>query len=138
MQWRYNLSRFLIAILMMQSFLYAQAQESLKNPSLAIHFFTDDFNTSDYIHTHAINTSFIDWQLSNIKSMNTGLAASYFDGLSKHLDFSGTAAFSSLDYPARNGLGNSLGSNNKYLLLEADVSIIVKGQLRSMQRSEFK
>jgi OOP family OmpA-OmpF porin len=105
---------------------YSQENGSIKNPSLAIHFFTDDFNTSDYIHTHSINSGFLDWQLSNIKSMNTGLVASYFQGLSNHLDFSGSAAFSSLDYPARNGLANSLGNNNKYLLMEADASIIAK------------
>ena len=96
---------------------YSQENGSIKNPSLAIHFFTDDFNTSDYIHTHSINSGFLDWQLSNIKSMNTGLVASYFQGLSNHLDFSGSAAFSSLDYPARNGLANSLGNNNKYLFI---------------------
>jgi OOP family OmpA-OmpF porin len=105
---------------------FAQIVDCIKKPSLAIHFLFDDFNTSDYLHGHPFNESINHGQFANIKNMRPGLAASYLQGLSNHIDFSASLAFSSLDYPARNGTGNSLGNGSKNILFETDVSVIAK------------
>jgi OOP family OmpA-OmpF porin len=114
-----NILSFLAICLFVTSF----AQSNYKKGSaLGIHFFFDDFQTAADIRTNGLVSVLKDNQWSKTKRMNPGLAISYLQGLSNHVDFAGTLSGSFVDYPVPN-VGTS-GSQN--VLLEAAATANLK------------
>ncbi len=100
----------------------AQDHNYIKNPAIGIHFNMDDFKAADYIRSNSLSAAFRDKQFINSKNLKSGLAISYLQGTTNHLDFSVTLAGSYLDYTLHDG--QTLGKGK--LLLEADVLFIEK------------
>ena len=76
--------------------------DNRKLPSLGVHFFLNDFATAADIRAVGLANVIRDKQYSKIKRMAPGLAISYIQGLSTHLDFAGTLSGSFLNYNVPN------------------------------------
>jgi len=99
--------------------------EYIKQPTLALHFLLNDFTTATNIRTTSISAVIRDKTRAKIKDMSPGLAVSYLEGISDHVDFSTSLGASFVDYPfEKNGKIQSSGS--EALLLELDASLHVK------------
>lgn len=87
--------------------------DNIKGPALGIHFFFNDFKTAAELRASGI-VSVIrtkNWKRTN--QMSPGLAVSYVNGISKHMDFISTASGSFVEYPIPGKV--NLGPN-KFLL----------------------
>jgi hypothetical protein len=93
----------------------------IRRPALAISFFFNDFTTPQRIRTSSLSSVIANEEKAKFNEMETGIAISYFKGLTNYIDFVGTLAGSFADYPV--GSENSIDSR---LLLEGDVSINIK------------
>lgn len=113
---------YLVFFLQLSFTTKAQEGKYIKNPAIGIHFILDDFKSSDYIRSHSLSETFRHNEFAKTKNLKSGLAISYLQGISSHLDFSGTLAGSYLEYTLYNGV--SLGEGD--LLLETDASLIWK------------
>jgi len=69
----------------------------VRNPSFAIHYFSDDFQTSSEIRTTGLATALKNYSVSG--RLKSGLGFSYIQGISKHADFVVTGSGAFLDYP---------------------------------------
>ena len=78
---------------------FGQNPDYLKQPSLGVNFFFNDFNGGQYIKTFGLNRAIRDKQIGQFKNMAPGLAINYIAGISKHLDLSAGLGGSFLDYP---------------------------------------
>ena len=67
----------------------------IKAPALAIHFFFDDFQTATDIRTLGLTRVLNDKQYGKSDRLKPGIALSYIQGLSDHVDFAGTISGSS-------------------------------------------
>lgn len=94
----------------------------IKGPALGIHFLFNDFVTAKNIRSTSLNTVLREKQFGKTKEMSPGIAVSYSQGLTSHVDFSGRLAGSFLDYP----IEGRTSFGNESLLLEADASIHAK------------
>ena len=87
--------------------------DSKKRPSFGIHFFLNDFGTAQSIRNkglaNVVRTK--DWHKTS--KMTSGIAVSYLQGLSNHLDFVGTLSGSFVNYPIA---GKPLNANPGLLL----------------------
>jgi hypothetical protein len=96
------------------------AQNKLIRPrALGVSFIMNDFTTADRIRTGTLSTVFREKQWSKFKEMSPGLALTYFKGMTSHVDFAGTLAFSSADDPLHSPGGDAL-------FLEGDASANIK------------
>lgn len=99
----------------------ASAQNKPIRPkAVGISFIMNDFTTAERIRTGTLSTVFREKQWSKFKEMSPGLALSYFKGMTPHVDFAGTFAFSSVDDPLRNN------ASGDALFLEGDASVNIK------------
>jgi len=73
--------------------------EDKKRPSFGIHFFLNDFKTAQDIRSTGLANVIRAKSWNRTKTMTTGLAVSYFQGLNNNLDFAGTLSGSFVDYP---------------------------------------
>jgi OmpA-OmpF porin, OOP family len=97
------------------------AQNKLIRPrALGISFIMNDFTTAERIRTGTLSTVFREKQWSKFKEMSPGLALTYFKGMTPHVDFAGSFAFSSVNDPLHNDSGGDA------LFLEADASANIK------------
>lgn len=80
---------------------YSQVTDYIKLPSLGVHFFYNNFTTSEPIKA---------------KGMEPGLAINYLNGLTERLDLSATLSASFTDYPFK---AKMLGQNKALLELDA-------------------
>ena len=104
-------------------FITAFAQgENKKRPSLAVHFTMTDFKTAQNIRSTGLSNvvKTKDWHKG--KNMTPGLAISYLQGLSNHLDFMGTVSGTFVQYPIN---GKPLRQNTS-LLLEGAAAVNFK------------
>jgi len=103
---------------------FAQS-DYLKRPSLGIHFTLTDFQSAVAIRTydaaHLINSH----QFLKLKTMDPGLAISYTQGATNHIDINATLTGSFLQYPTSDAVHNSTGTQD-HLLLEAAVTGNIK------------
>ena len=106
-------------------FLNSFAQDNTKSyvrpPALGISFFFNDYVTPQRIQASSLSSVLANKQKAKIKEMDAGIAISYFQGLSNHVDFVGTLGGSFVQYD----LEDRTIDNDKFLL-EADASINLK------------
>jgi outer membrane protein OmpA-like peptidoglycan-associated protein len=93
-----------------------------KRPALGVHFILNDFKTAASIRSTSISNVLQTKQWKQTKDMAAGLAVSYIQGLSSHVDFESSISASFLDYPVP---GKALTSQN-FLLLEAVATANIK------------
>ncbi len=86
-----------------------------KGPTLGIHFVLNDFKTASELRAGGLSTVLRDKQWSKPKRMSPGLAISYIQGLSDHVDFAGVLSAAFTDYP----VPNKILTGKQNLLLEA-------------------
>jgi OmpA-OmpF porin, OOP family len=87
-----------------------------KSPSLAVHFILNDFKTASDLRGSSLARVINDRNWSKTSRMDAGLALSYIQGLSNHLDFAANLSGSILDYPLP---GQTTSNGQQKLLLEA-------------------
>jgi len=104
-------------------FATAFAQDDYKkSPSIGVHLVLNDFKTAADIRRNGLSNVIRDKDWTKVKDMNAGLALSYIQGLSNHVDFAATLAGSFLDYP----VPNKISDGQQYLLLEAAATANLK------------
>lgn len=111
-----------VLLWMMCIYVLGQENEPVKNKSLGVHFFFNDYKTASFIRSNSLNSTFINKKFGKVKEMIPGLALSYWQGINSQLDFSARLGGSFLDYPIDGG--KTLGTQS--FLLEADISLHAK------------
>ena len=94
-----------------------------KSPSLAVHFILNDFKTAAELRRSSLTQVINDKNWSKTNRMAGGLALSFIEGLTNHVDFAANLSGSFLEYPF-NGQASSNGQ--QLLLLEAVATANVK------------
>ena len=110
------------ALLLSHAIAFGQEASAIQTPTLGIHYIFNDFKTPVYLKTSSLGEVIRSKRFGKLKDMESGLALSYIQGLSKHIDFTSTLIGSFTDYPTSEGVFT--GQDN--LLLEADASIRAK------------
>ena len=108
----------LFAISLLAPALYGQDDE-IRPPALGISFFLNDFTTASRIRTSSLNAVLRDKKWAKFREMSPGLAVTYFQGLTKRIDFAGTLGGSFVTYTFANG--NQPSTSQKFLW-EGDAS----------------
>ena len=99
------------------------AQNKYVRPkALGVSFVMNDFKTAQRIKTGSLETVLREKTWAKLDEMSPGLALSYFQGLSSHIDFAGTLISSYVAYP----VPNKPAGTTDGLLLEADASLNLK------------
>jgi hypothetical protein len=98
---------------------------NIKQPTLALSFLMNDFQTARNIRATSLSAVVRDKSNAKIKDMSPGIALTYLEGISSHVDFSTTLAGSFVDYPFENRSGAQT-TGNEALLLELDASLNAK------------
>jgi len=93
-----------------------------KGPSFGVHFILNDFKTAADLRGSSLSKVIRDKQWSKISRMSPGMAISYLQGFSDHIDFAATLSGSFVNYPVPNKV--STGQDN--LLLEAVATANIK------------
>lgn len=73
-----------------------------KNPTLALSFFLNDFQSAQNIRNTSLSNVISQGNFSEFREMSPGIALSYMNGLSSHVDFVGTLGGSFVKYPFEN------------------------------------
>ncbi|MCG2615577.1 OmpA family protein [Terrimonas sp. NA20] len=110
----------IVALCFLNSNSFAQDPE-VRPAAIGVSFFFNDYLTPSRIRSQSLTKVLADKQWAKTKEMSPGLAVSYFQGFSKHVDFAGTLAGSFV----KDALGNGRVLNNQFLL-EADASFNLK------------
>ena len=104
---------FLALGLFVCSFAQTTPTDWKKRPALGIHFTLTDFKTAADIRANGLGDVVKSKQFHKTARMTAGLAVSYMEGLSDHLDFAGTVSATFVDYPIPN---TPLTGNNNPLI----------------------
>jgi OmpA-OmpF porin, OOP family len=120
------MKKIILSFLSFVLFINAFAQNEYKKlPSLGVHFFFTDFKTASELRSGGLANVIRDKNWSKTKRMAPGLALSYMEGMSDHVDFIATASGSFLDYPVPNKTSSGF---TKFLL---DVTAVANLKLTS-------
>ena len=93
-----------------------------KRPALGIHFVLNDFSTAANLRTNGLSSILKSKEWHKTKNMAAGLAVSYIQGLTNHVDFAGTLSGSFLNYAVPGKVANF----NTSLLLEGVATVNLK------------
>lgn len=99
--------------------------DDIQPPTLGVNFTLHDFGSAAAIRATSLSSALTSHQFGKIKEMSSGLQITYLNGISRHLDFSGTLGGAFLAYPIRSGQSFS----TDHLLAEATAS--VRGKMTS-------
>src|SRR5688572_26024469 len=92
------------------------AQNNYVRPkALGVSFVMNDFKTAQRIKTGSLETVLREKTWAKLDEMSPGLALTYFQGLTSHIDFAGTMIASYVAYP----VPNKPAGTTDGLLLEA-------------------
>lgn len=118
---RFRILPFLVLTLAAVSAV-AQDTPLKKSPGLGLSFFFNDFVSAAAIRANPLGSAIRDKKLGKFPNMYPGLAVSFVNGLTPHLDFAASLGGAFQDYPT--STGGSLGNDG--FLLEGDASIRAK------------
>ncbi|MEP7108429.1 MAG: OmpA family protein [Ferruginibacter sp.] len=108
------MKKLILSFLAFGLFINSFAQNEYKKlPSLGIHFFFNDFKTAAELRNDGLASVIRAKNWSKTSRMTSGMAVSYMEGLSNHVDFVATISGSFLDYPVPN---KPISSSTKLLL----------------------
>lgn len=116
----------LLLLLAISAFQFAFAQESKyqykKKPAFGFAFTFHDFQTAADLKNTSLNQVLKDKQWYKTGRMSPGLALTYFQGLTNHLDFMGRLGGTFVSYP----IPDRTQAGNDKLLAEVDANINAK------------
>lgn len=92
----------------------------IRPKALGISFIVNDFTTAERIRTRTLSTVLREKQWFKFKDVSPGLALTYFKGMTPHIDFAGSFAFSSANDPLHND------PTGDALFLQGDASANIK------------
>lgn len=101
---------------------YSQDNTTIQEPTLAVHFFYNDFISAQNVRSSSLASALKNSQFGKIGKMNGGVAVNYIQGLTPKVDFTSMLAMSNLDYP----LQDREPRGQQKILLEADASVRAK------------
>ncbi len=104
------------------SLLFSQSGIYKKKPVLSINFIFNDFITPEKIRTSSLSSVLKDDTWSKVSAMGPGLAVSYFEGITNHLDFMASLGGSISKY----NMKNTVSTRSEKLLLEIDANVVAK------------
>ena len=116
------MKKILLSIFSLALLHSAFAQDYKKRPSLGVNFFVSDFQMAQDIRQNGLSYVINNRKLFLAKNFNPGVAVSYLNGLSKHIDFVATLGGSFLKYQ----FANQPTPSNDHFLLEATGGVNVK------------
>jgi outer membrane protein OmpA-like peptidoglycan-associated protein len=96
--------------------------DEIRPAAIGVSFFLNDFVTADRIRTTSLSKVLSDDKWAKLKDMSPGLAVTYFKGLRRLIDFSGTLGGSFVNYP----FPKHAPVSGDHFLLEADASLNLK------------
>ena len=109
------MKKILLSFLALGLFVCSFGQgEWKKRPALAIHFSLTDFKTAADLRASGLGYVIRSKEFHHTNRMTAGLAISYLEGITDHLDFMGTLNATFVDYPIPNV--PAFGNNNKVSL----------------------
>jgi outer membrane protein OmpA-like peptidoglycan-associated protein len=110
------MKKFILSIATLVACAISYAQDDYKKlPSLGIHFVLNDFQTASDIRTVGLAKVLEKNTFGNVKQMDPGIAVSYLQGLSRHIDLSAVLSGSFLEYPYPD---NRVSTQTKELFME--------------------
>jgi outer membrane protein OmpA-like peptidoglycan-associated protein len=119
------MKKFLVSLMVFTLVLtdcFAQNGNYFRPPSIGISFFFNDFITPERIRSGSLSQVLREKQWAELREMGPGLAISYIQGLSNHVDFAGTVAGSFTRVP----LPGQASRTEEHFLLEGDASLNLK------------
>src|SRR5436190_23953106 len=95
--------RFMLSFLAIVSCSFVFGQNDYKKPkSLGVHFLFNDFETAADLRTNGLSDVLKENEWSKTSRMTPGLAISYTQGLSSHVDFAAILSGTYTKYPVPN------------------------------------
>ena len=116
------MKKFLFSLLAIGLLMNSFAQDYKKKPTLSVSLTYTDFITAQELRMNGLSDVLKANTWHNYKRMSTGLAFSYIEGLSDHIDFAGTLSGVYTAYP----VPNKIPTNATNLLLEAAATVNAK------------
>lgn len=117
------MKKMCLMVLLLTANALSYGQDDMKKrPSLGVHFFANDFATAADIRQNGLSATIKNRQFFKTKRMNPGMAFSYVQGVSDHVDFISTLSGSIVDY----AIPNKGSDGEKQLFLEATAAANVK------------
>src|SRR5258705_12941571 len=89
----------LFAVYMTVSVSYGQKENYIRPKAIGVSFFMNDFITPSRIRTTSLSQVLSDKKFAKLREMSPGLAISYFQGISNHVDFAANLGGSFINYP---------------------------------------
>lgn len=117
------MKKTILSILTLAIFQVGFGQNDYKKlPALGIHFFANDFETAKEIRANGLSSVIKNKQYAKGKRLSPGIAVSYIQGLSEHVDFAATLSGSIVNYDVPNGIADG----KKEVFLEAAATANLK------------
>jgi OOP family OmpA-OmpF porin len=101
---------------------FAQSDNYVRPASIGVSFFFNDFITAERVRSGSVSRVLREKQWAKFREMAPGLALSYIQGLSNHVDLAGTMAGSFVRVP----LPGQATRAEEHFLLEGDASLNLK------------
>lgn len=118
------MKKFLAVLLALYIFIPASfgQNDEVRPAAIGVSFFLNDFATANRIRSTSLSQVLSNDNWAKPKEMSPGIAVTYFNGITRHIDFSGTLAGSYVRYP----FPNKAAFPSDQFLLEADASMNFK------------